>query len=305
VVHPEKSDAGSNPVASAKSLNNTKHEVIPIASLEAVDNVLNYEENTKTPRDELNEAEKDLTTKYPELKIDRSGNGMPFQAYGTYKGYDLYFRFRSDTARLDIGRKTEKDGIPSEPYWQSSKYPVTGEPYPGCLNADEYYELFSELMDEIKNDVIPLTAVQELKIWFRNSFKYVQRTLKRLEELSKNYPEEQRKSIINDDFLQIKTDALNTAWDGWKHIIEGDESHATPTSEQIIKQYGTSSKERQYCLFIDKAYELTKDPNEPDYDEKFFELFDIKQKKPIQHPWEDLMFYAEYVLYSDEKYKQK
>ena len=84
---------------------------------------------------------------FPGLVFREAGGSVPFQASGTWLDIaDFYFRFRSDVARLTIGRPGRY-----VPYSDFVVYKenVFNEQYAGSLNNAGFVSLFTELMHSI------------------------------------------------------------------------------------------------------------------------------------------------------------
>lgn len=93
---------------------------------------------------DYSEVNRKLEQDFPGLKIERTFGMLPTQSEGFYNDKGFYFRFRWNTARLQVGEFLGYDKLPGNPIIVE-KEDVTDEPYAGVLTAEEFYELFSYL----------------------------------------------------------------------------------------------------------------------------------------------------------------
>jgi hypothetical protein len=96
---------------------------------------------------DYSKVNKRLESEFSGLKIERTFGMLPTQSEGRYKDKGFYFRFRWNTARLQIGEFLGHDKLPGNPVI-IEKEDVTDEAYAGVLEAEEFYLLFSELLTQ-------------------------------------------------------------------------------------------------------------------------------------------------------------
>lgn len=93
--------------------------------------------------------------KHRGLRFDGFGGSHPVQADGEIDGEEFYFRFRGDSATLEVGRLyfigEEYVTMLSDKYCKafSSVKKVTGDKHCGDLNDEQRVQVFSELVDTL------------------------------------------------------------------------------------------------------------------------------------------------------------
>jgi hypothetical protein len=84
------------------------------------------------------------------------GSSMPFQGWGQTEEHEWYFRFRYDSAYLEVRRYLPEDALDPEnfPYGfetllAASRHNVTGHPYRGDLTLMAAQSLFRSLWAQL------------------------------------------------------------------------------------------------------------------------------------------------------------
>lgn len=96
----------------------------------------------------------------PGATLRSHGGVIPFQAYGTWHGYEFYFRYRGGHASLRIGQTSET--VVGRPYWSASVQ--HGDPYDGYMEFHEFLETFATLAAQLApedldgSEALPLPA---------------------------------------------------------------------------------------------------------------------------------------------------
>ncbi len=80
-----------------------------------------------------------------DINITSAGGACPYQAYGTIDGEQFYFRFRHDSAQLEVGPDVpDRDGL-----MYAERHDVTGDEWNGSLSDEEALALIIELAEKL------------------------------------------------------------------------------------------------------------------------------------------------------------
>ena len=91
-----------------------------------------------------------ISRRIPSLSLESAGGVCPFQADGTLDGYQFYFRYRNGSMTLRVG-SNDGDLFFKPMYSASMEY---GDEYGGSLSSEQFEEVFTTLVKELKKSDI-------------------------------------------------------------------------------------------------------------------------------------------------------